>query len=225
MLSKKIAIILITFVLVAFLIPTQIHAETTNSFDLLVSANKEYANAGETVELTLKVANIDVDDPGINTVQGVLEYDTNLFEEVEESNIDSLNNWTITYNSEDTEYNGTFLGVILQDGVTNDQEIGKIKLKVKAGAVYTRTTIKIKGITTNNGQDLIQDEDREIVLEVGKKQTVRNEVEEENTFVGENVSTGKLPQTGEKQVLGVVAGVTLIIFAIIMYARYKSIDK
>ena len=233
--KKTIKTILFIFIILIFLIPMEVYAE--NSFNLLVSANKTYVNAGQTVDLTWKVANINVEEPGINTVEGFLEYDKNIFEEVEQENIQSSNNWSITYNSEDTEQNGKFLGVILQDGVTKDQEIGKITLKVKSGVKYTKTTIKIKQIASNNGQELIQEEDKEIVLEVGKRSTTPSKIDDDeeneidNSEIGdnkeqeENMSTGKLPQTGVIQRVWVATGTVLTIFAVAIYVRYKKIDN
>lgn len=220
--------------IIIFLIPGEVRAD---SFNLVVTANKTYVKAGEEVELTLKISNIDVKDPGINTVEGYLKYDNSIFEEVDTSSIESLNNWSITYNSEETEEKGKFLGVIMANGVKEDQTIGKIKLKVKSGVKYTKTTITINGITSNNGEEEIKEEDKQIVLEVGTRNTSSSGGTEENTEGNneeesgnkgnkeENMSTGRLPQTGVIERVYIAIATVVSIFAVTMYVRYKNIDK
>ena len=49
------------------------------------------------------------------------------------------------------------IGVIIASGVTEDQTIGTITLKVKEGVEYQNTTVSFTGIATNNGTDIIND--------------------------------------------------------------------
>ena len=51
----------------------------------------------------------------------------------------------------------TEIGVIIASGVTEDQTIGTITLKVKEGVEYQNTTVSFTGIATNNGTDIIND--------------------------------------------------------------------
>ena len=172
--------------MMVFILPINVQAD---SFTLNVVADKTSVKPGETVELTLQLANIDAGNLGINTLECTLEYDKNIFEEVEQSNMQSLNNWSLTYNSEDDSQNGKLLAVIITDGVTEDQNIGKIMLKVKNGVEYSSTTIKITQIASNNGQEIIQESDKQVVLEVGNKPEEQDPNDQENNGNGGNGSS------------------------------------
>lgn len=173
---KKIyKIILILGVMLLF-ITTNVKA--TNSFKLNVTANKTSLKPGDTVEITLNVSDINVGEVGINTVEGTIEYDNEIFEDITASNIQSLNNWSLTYNSEETEYKGKILAVILQSGVTEKQDIGKITLKVKSDVKDTTTLIKIKNIASNDGNELINETDKEIKFEIKEEKVT---IPEDNT--------------------------------------------
>ena len=117
--KKHLKILFTIIILLLILLPTQVQAD---SFKFNATANKNNVQPGETVTITLNVSDINAGELGINTVEAYLEYDSTIFEEVTQSDIESLNNWSITYNEEETEYKGKMLAVILQDGVTEDQK-------------------------------------------------------------------------------------------------------
>ncbi len=249
--KKTIEMLILILTIIAILMPTHVNA---NSFKLNATANKNTIKEGETVTITLKLSNIDVGTLGINTVEGMISYDTNIFEEITQASFTSLNNWSLTYNGEETEYKGKILGVILASGVTEDQEIGKIKLKVKENVSFQETSIFIKNITTNDGEELIKDTDKEIKLKVGTKvkqedntnntnnnnnttgntnteknestsNTSNNKVNKTNANTTKSKSDTKLPYTGLKNVVIVSVIIALIIGAIYQYKKYKTIDK
>ena len=118
---KKVYGILILFIL---LIPTVVHA---NSFKFVVNPNKTVLKNGEEIELHLNINDIDIKEGGINAIEATLDYDNNVFEPVTIENFKGLNNWTFSYN--DTEKK--MLGIVISNGITNNQEIGILKLKVK----------------------------------------------------------------------------------------------
>lgn len=260
--KKLIKTILFTIIVFAVIVVTNSQVQA-DSFNLTVSADKQYVAQGETVTINLRLNNIDAGELGINTLEAKLQYDTSIFEEVRQSNIKSVNNWSITYNDEDTEENGKLLAVIVQSGVKEDQDIGSITLKVKENVEYKKTTITISNIESNNGQTTIAEEDKQVVLEVGNKNGNNsgnnNEAENGNNqasnnsqnaggngnnngngggsgngngnsksniiIQGENMSSGKLPQTGVTNGVIIGVGIALIVLAIILYIRYQNIGK
>lgn len=228
--KKVVKSLFITAILLVFLLPVTVKAD---SFNLNVKANKTSLKPGDTVEINLNLSNINAGELGINTLEAVLEYDSNVFEEVTQSSFSSLNNWSITYNNEDTEYKGKFLAVIVVAGVKENQDIGKITLKVKSGAKDTNTTVKIKNITSNNGKQLIKENDKQVTFKVGNSnnntQTNTPVVNTGNTSSGitvqnENLSPSKLPQTGIGNYIFFICLGILIIAAAIGYGRYKKMN-
>ena len=140
------------------------------------------------------------------------------------------------------------LAVILQDGVTEDQNIGTITLKVKNGVSYTNTTITIKNIASNNGEELITETDKNILLEIGTKpqeepstdddndndnnnnQSGNNGTENNgnlNNQQNSNTSKDEIPNTGTMNYLIVIISAVAIISGIVYlkYKQYKKIDN
>lgn len=150
-----------------------------NSFKLLATPNKTTLKPGDEVEITLKLADIDIGTNGINAVEAKLVYNENIFETVTQNDIKSMNNWGITYNGENTAQKGKILGIILSTGVKNDQEIATIKLKVKSNitsnAKTKETNINITNIITNDGSKLIYEEDKEIPITIEFDGTAKDE--------------------------------------------------
>lgn len=229
--KRNCKILLIALMLFLILMPTMVKAD---SFQFNVKANKTSLKPGDTVELTIQLANIDIGNSGINTLEGILEYDTSIFEEVSQDSIQSLNNWSFTYNNEDTQNKGRFLAAILAEGVTKDQEIAKITLKVKSGVSYTNTTIKFVEIATNNEEELIKESDKQVTFEVGTKSsgnqtenTVKTNTTSNLIVEEQNLSQGTLPQTGSKiaNVFFVIGAVALIIMAVAIFIRYRKMNE
>lgn len=228
-------ILFITFILLLLLTVTV----KADSFKFNVTANKTSLKPGDTVEINLNLSDIDAGDLGINTLEAVLEYDSDVFEEVTQSSLTSLNNWSLTYNSEDTENKGKFLAVIVTSGVKENQDIGKITLKVKNSAKTTDTTVRLKNVASNNGQTLIQETDKEITFKVtsttnsGNSNTqntpVTNTGNSSSGIIVQNQSTGqstgKLPQTGiQNYMIYIAIGVLLIVCAI-GYVGYRKMKN
>lgn len=76
--SKKITLVFFC-ILIIFTITTKVYS---SSFNFNVQSNTKYLKPGETVVITMKVSNIDIEQPGINTLEAFLEYDENVFEKV-----------------------------------------------------------------------------------------------------------------------------------------------
>lgn len=209
-----------------------------SSFNFKVDASATTLKPGDMVTIDLGVANIDVGESGINTLEAVLEYDENVFEPVISSSFAGLNNWSITYNNEEGENKGKLVAVIVQEGVKEDQAIGRLTLKVKEGIKDQTTKITFKNIKTNDGTNEILDSDKVITVSVKSPAIEEPEKPEkptenviENTTV-ENIiedddtkSPEKLPQTGSNVYIIVLISILVLVIGIVSYLKYKQIKN
>ena len=231
MITKKISKVILLSLVVAIIWVGQVMA---NSFNMVVTPNTKTLKAGETVTVTIGLANIDAGELGINTVETQISYDSDVFETVTQDEVKSANNWSLTYKGESN--GGKILGVILASGVKENQEsIGTITLRVKASTTKKETTIKFTNVTTNDGTTLITDSDKEIKLQIGESSNQTNSGEA-TTNTGEDKSstnvTGKsqdktttkqvIPAAGIKSILIVTAIAVLVISAIVCVIKIKK---
>lgn len=130
-----------------------------SSFSFIAKAEKEVINIGDTVNIQLTIDEIDAGTEGINVVEMWLEYDKNVFEKLE---FTEENDWRIVYNEE----TGKMLFVKMVDGVKEKENIGKINLKSKDNLEDIDTEIKLKEITSNDGNTLIDEGERIIRIRI-----------------------------------------------------------
>ena len=218
---------------------TNVNAQST--FEANVSASKTTLKPGEEVTLTIEISNINMGTNGVNTLEGQIIYDDNVFEEIKSSSIQNLNNWTTTYNDENSLLNGKFLSVNLSSGTTQNAKIFSVKFKAKANIEKIKETkIEIKDITSNDGTDLVNIGNKTITLKIdsgnsdeGNNNEVSNEISNEidegnNEIKKENTtqqtngkkedntkSNTKLPKTGRSIAIVSIIGICgLVIMAL-----------
>lgn len=108
--------------------------------DAKLTANAFELKANETLEVTFSFTNFREINKGINAYKGTLEYDKNIFEEVVQSDFESLNNWEeLKYNPQ----NGQFVA-FRKVGTKTEENVVKLVLKVKKDVEATKTIVKIK---------------------------------------------------------------------------------
>lgn len=199
MIKRKTKEIIILGVILAIvcMLGTTVNAESTSSFKAAVTPTEKTLKPGEEITITLAVSDIDMGEDGINTLEGTIEYDKEIFEEVKSSNIQSKNNWSTTYNDENSTLNGKFLAVNLSAGIKEDTEIFSITLKAKSEIESTANTeIKFVDITSNDGTDLINVGTKKVKItveveeEVTPPETNENNTIENNTVENNTVNTG-----------------------------------
>lgn len=154
-----------------------------SSFNFTVNTNKTEVEPGEEVTVEIKLSDIDMGEKGINVVEGKLEYDKNF---LEMQKFEDNNEWRIIYNSGEGELKGKFLIDKMDEGIKTDESIAKIKFKVKEDVKQEETQIKIKGIKSNDGQNLIDEEDKEVTLKL-KKSIYNVNNKRENAKTGDNI--------------------------------------
>lgn len=213
---------------------------STSTFKASATANTTALKPGEEVTVTIGVSDINMGTNGINTLEGKIKYDTNIFEEVKSSSIQSLNNWTTTYNDESSTLNGKFLAVNLSNGVKENTQIFSVKFKVKSDIKETKETketqIDFQEITSNDGTDLVNVGTKSVTLKINVENTtpetpntnnntsnntsngntteIKNETTNKtNTVITDKTqSTGKLPNTGKSIVMISVLAIAVIVF-------------
>lgn len=110
---------------------------------------------------------------------------------------------------------------MLVSGVTEDQDVGEITLKVKSNLTAKKSDIKFTEISTNNGLDIVKDSDKTITVSIKEE-----EKKEENTVKpDENLSTKPIPQTGVKEnavtiIIAIVVTSAIAVVAYILYRRF-----
>lgn len=154
-----------------------------SSFNFIVNSDKTEVEHGDEVTVEVKLSDIDMGEKGINVVEGQLEYDKNF---LESQGFVGSNEWKITYNSEEGKLKGKFLIDKMEEGIKTEESIGKIKFRVKQNVKQGETQIKIKGIKSNDGQNLIEEEDKEVTLKIKKSADKVNQ-ERENAKTGDNI--------------------------------------
>lgn len=231
--AKRIIILLIVVSILSM--SFCVKATTGDKYDIALTADSTTLKAGDTVTLSLKVDNINIQsgEKGIGAYEGTIIYDSNIFEGIK---MNSNEDWdTPTLNE------GRFTSV-RSDGLctSQTQEIASITLKVKDNATSVNTKIQIKDFEASNGEENISTENKEITLKIEAKQApnednkgnttdkdtnngnnTKLDVDNKNTTINKNTSTqNKLPYTGVSETLGIFI-IILITAGIFSYIKYK----
>lgn len=210
------------------------------SVGMTLSSNSKL-KAGDTVTVTMSLGNIDAGN-GIDTITAELNYDKNVFETVETSNLIASNSWTPTYAS-----STNMLTVLKNSKVTKGETVLTITLKVKSTLSVKSTTVTLKDIVVSGGRvqdggtgdinvnnasvtinadsDAISKNENTISNTTTTTNTTTNTTKQ-NTTLKDNTVTKKttLPKTGIKQG-GVIAIVVIAIVGTFSYVLYKKTSK
>lgn len=225
----KIGIIIISISILIILIGNYVYA---SSFKCNIYATKTKVKPGEETNVIIKISDIvDVNDLGINALEAVLEYDSNIFEIITPSDMEGKNNWTITFNQQE----GNFLVSNITSGVKSEQEIGQIKFKVKKNVGKTKTKIYFKQIKSNDGNKLIYEQNKEVEIIIDLDEEKEESIISSTDNIGStakdlettvkkvnDTAVGNLPQTGEANIL--IAILAIAILGTISYIRYRKLQ-
>lgn len=87
--KKKIVLTTILLLIIICLI-TSVNAETKNSFKAEAKATAETLKPGEEVTISINVSDINIGTDGINVLEGKINYDRNIFEEIKRKRYTNL---------------------------------------------------------------------------------------------------------------------------------------
>ena len=79
--KKILIVILMIGCIIGGMIGT-VKADTSTTFKANLTANKTSIKAGEEITVTIGVSDINMGENGINTLEGKINYDTNIFEAI-----------------------------------------------------------------------------------------------------------------------------------------------
>ena len=230
---------LITVSIMALIVVISTISNAT-SVGMSLSSNSKL-KAGDTVTVTMSLGNIDAGN-GIDTITAELNYDKNVFETVETSNLIASNSWTPTYAS-----STNMLTVLKNSKVTKGETVLTITLKVKSTLSVKSTTVTLKDIVVSGGRvqdggtgdinvnnasvtinadsDAISKNENTISNTTTTTNTTTNTTKQ-NTTLKDNTVTKKttLPKTGIEQG-GVIAIVVIAIVGTFSYVLYKKTSK
>ena len=158
---KKITSICLSLIII--FITSVAYAATT--FTAKLESDKLTVKAGEEVEIVLKLEDFTENEKGTNVLLGTLEYDRNIFEKIEDEDIEILQYWNSPmYNSE----NGKLI-LEANEFINTPHNVLKIKFKVKDNIEEnTSTEIRVKEISGSDSQVDILTDDAVAVLQVEK---------------------------------------------------------
>lgn len=223
---KKTLSIVVVAMLVLLLSMGTVNAAQDLKVALSSNANNSRVEQGGTVVVTLTLNGFKSGETGINAFGAVLDYDKTVFETVQATDFVMQNGWTgPTYNPANgmlTSTTGTF--------VTDNHEVLKLTLKVKANATLGTSVVTFKDVQVAGGDGDIMPADQELRLTITApaagntvKPDTNNKVTPTNTETPTNTNK-TMPNTGvEDYILPTIAVVAVV--GIFAYVRYNRIDK
>lgn len=168
---------------IAFLVMLFISSNVyASSFDIKVNPEKIDSKEGENIEIDVSFKDIDMNEEGINTVEGFIKYDSEVVESID---ILSENDWKVKYNNdEQSNLYGKFLAIKEVSGITESESFFKLKIRLKDKINKEKSCIILDEITSNDGQQLIN---------IGKKEIEMHfDTEDYNEVKKKSVPTGDI---------------------------------
>ena len=133
---------------------------SASSFDVGVNPTEVTAKQGESIEVKVDLKDIDMKEKGINTLEGYINFDEDVIENVE---VETKNDWQIEYNKDsNSDLYGKFLMVKDIEGIKENEEVLTLKIKVKDKVKKEGTKVVLKDLTSNDGENLVNIGNKEI---------------------------------------------------------------
>ena len=150
-----------------------------------VETSNDVVTRGGTLTVTVSTKNFDFGSQGIDACTGIIEYSTDVFEELTASDIQGNNGWGISYN------NGKILCVPSSSGyITEEGDLFTITFKVKSDATMGNTQISIKDFIINDAASGERVETADVTKEISIKSISSNVYKfEGNNIIGVKANT------------------------------------
>lgn len=178
---KNKIIVLISLIFVVALIATNVYAQS--SFNCIVSPNKTTLKAGDTIEIKISFKDIQMGAEGVNVLEGNIIYDQNIFETLNSDSFEGLTSWNATYS------NPKFIAVKLVTGITTDEDVVKVKFKVKENVELKDTQIIFQKLSSNDGENLVTLEDKLVSLAPQQESSVSSSSQSESKSESQSSSS------------------------------------
>lgn len=179
---KKILTSIIIFMVIIMIYIAPSHAL---GFNLGVETSNDVVTRGGSLTVTVSTKNFDFGSQGIDACTGIIEYSTDVFEELTASDIQGNNGWGISYN------NGKILCVPSSSGyITEEGDLFTITFKVKSDATMGNTQISIKDFIINDAASGERVETADVTKEISIKSISSNVYKfEGNNIIGVKANT------------------------------------
>lgn len=218
MLKKKILFILIMIIIVG------IHTEVS-AFDLLPNIDQQELQENS-IKIYLQLSDLQDYEDGINVLSGKLVYDSDIFENV---SITGMNSWSSIYNNEEENENqGKFILITTAGNVTQEREIAQIELKLKKNAKQQKTEIRIEQIETSYHAETIAIEDKAIHLEIEENEIKM--IQDNNLNIEESIVQNQDTEESQNQeniiiyFLIIILSIFIVVILIILI-KMKGVNK
>ena len=131
----------------------------------MTPSNSSVAPATEVI-VVVKISNLDVGQNGINALSGIIQYDTSIFETINSSSIEGLNEWKPSYSSE----NGK-ITLTKTQFVKSDEEVFQITLKTKSAETFAKKknpegAVTFRSIVASNSEQDITSSDISTTIKI-----------------------------------------------------------
>ena len=165
-------------------------------YNLAIETDNDVVTKGGTLTVTVSTKNFDFGSQGIDAGTGIIEYSTDVFEELTGSDIQGLNGWGISYN------NGKILCVPSSSGyITEEGGLFSITFRVKSDAPMGDTQIAIKDFIINDAASGQRVETADVTKEISVKSISSNVYKFEGTnIVG--IKPGTTVETFKSNIIG-----------------------
>lgn len=214
-----------------------------DSYDVSLAASAPKVAAGQTAIVTVSLTDIDSSN-GIYGLEGKLDYDTELFEEIKSDGAGKTDKITsdwgdVTYNSETKEFS-----VSTTSPAKTTQAIMQIKFTVKEGAKLGNAVIMLSDLKATNNSDELDASPVTVSLAIVNANEATGTIPQITTTPSPAVTptsiipgvqtsatptatpnASNLPQTGiEDSPMPIVFGVLIIaLISYIAYRKYRDI--
>lgn len=156
--KRRIKLSLIIFILVNLFLTS-----STSAVKIDMTPKEQEIKPGEELKFSVRIK--DIDTEGLNSLQGKLVYNKNDWEIVKEENIQSKNNWSVIFNSEDGDAHGTFIAINFNQQI-DEEDIFEITLKAKQKIFSTNSQVKLTDLSTTDGVQIIELEQMNSTIKV-----------------------------------------------------------
>lgn len=143
--KKIISIIMVSIIILSM---SMLNVYAIKAVSMRISPSKGEVKQGELITFTFSTTDLQLDsnDQGIQGIEGYIDINKNIFEDITQENFEGLNGWDIN------QYNPTNGKIIITRGVfiTTAGDAFKLTVKLKSNATLGITQIKFKDVTVSS---------------------------------------------------------------------------
>lgn len=163
--NKKVSCFILLLLLILAVGITSVYAA---DFGIQLTGSKDTIKPGETITLQVSLKDIEKMSTGVNVFLATIDYDKNVFEQLKEDDIKTLNNWSGMMYNEDN-------GKIIVENYNFDEEekaMFEVLLKAKTETKEKQGSISIKGAESSMGITAMKADEASLVVKVQNNNTM-----------------------------------------------------